>query len=125
MDPMLAWASMKRLLLAALLLPGLAAAGSSSSQSFSTTLAPGQSHEACATLARDDTRSYHWKSDAPVDFNIHYHDGDKVVMPVERKGMRGDGGTFKAKAAQGYCWMWTARDKPAKVSGAVESGVGP
>ena len=125
MDPMLAWGSMKRLLLAALLLPGLAAAETTSSQSFATTLAPGQSHESCATLAKDGTRNYHWKSDAPVDFNIHYHDGDKVVMPVERKGMRGDGGTFKAKVPQDYCWMWTARDKPAKVSGSVDNGVRP
>ena len=103
-----------------MLLPLAAAAESTSSQAFATTLAPGQSHEACAKLAQGDSRSYHWKSDAPVDFNIHYHDGDKVSMPVERKGMRGDGGTFKAKVPQDYCWMWTARDKPAKLSGAVE-----
>ena len=113
--------SMTRLFLVAMLLPALAAAGSTASQSFATTLAPGQSHEACTTLAKDDSRAYHWKSDAAVDFNIHYHDGDKVLSPVERKGMRGDGGTFKARSAQEYCWMWTARDKPAKVSGAVES----
>ena len=112
---------MSRLLLLALLLPAFAAAESTSRQEFSTTLAPGQSHEACATLAEGDSRGYHWKSDNPVDFNVHYHEGAKVVMPIERKGMRGDGGTFKAKAAKDYCWMWTARDKPAKVSGAVES----
>ena len=113
--------AMTRLLVVALLLPLAAAAESTSSQSFSTTLAPGKAHEACSTMAKDDLRTYHWKSDTPVDFNIHYHEGDKVLMPVERKGMRGDGGTFKAKSAQEYCWMWTARDKPAKVSGAVES----
>ncbi len=114
---------MTRLLVIAMLLPAAAAAqsSSSSSQAFATTLAPGQSHEACATLAQGDSRSYHWKSDAPVDSNTHYHDGDKVSMPVERKGMRGVGGTSKAKVAQDYCWMWTARDKPAKVSGALES----
>jgi len=112
---------MTRLLAIALLLPALAAAESTSRQSFSTTLAPGQSHEACSTLAAGDSRNYHWKSDAAVDFNIHYHDGNKVMTPVERKGMRGDGGTFKAKVAQDYCWMWSARDKPAKVSGSVDS----
>jgi len=39
---------------------------------------------------------------------------------VKRQAMRGDGGSFKAKVAQDYCWMWTARDKPAKVEGAIK-----
>jgi hypothetical protein len=30
-----------------------------------------------------------------------------------------DKGTFKAKIAQGYCWMWTAKT-PAKIEGKLE-----
>ena len=61
-----------------------------------------------------------WKSDAPVDFNIHYHHEPKVFYPVKRDAMRGDGGTFVAKSGEDYCWMWTAKDKPAKLEGRVE-----
>jgi hypothetical protein len=90
-------------------------------RSFAVTLEPGAMHEECATLAAGEKRSYYWKAAAPVDFNIHFHEGEKVSYPVKREAMRGDGGTFVAKVAQDYCWMWTARDKPAKVEGKVDS----
>ena len=67
-----------------------------------------------------DKRRYHWKSDAPVDFNIHFHKGSDIVYAVKSNGMRADGGTFVAKESGGYCWMWVARDKPAKLEGRVE-----
>ena len=83
------------------------------------TLEPGKVHEECARLEAGDKRGYHWKSNAPVDFNVHYHVGNDVFFPVKREGMRGDGGTFAAKTAQDYCWMWTARDKPARIEGRI------
>jgi len=89
-------------------------------QSFSVTIAPKQLHEECVKLQAGEKRKYYWKADAPVDFNIHYHEGPEVFYPVKRDGMRGDGGTFAAKIGQEYCWMWTARDKAAKVEGRVE-----
>ena len=90
-------------------------------RSFAVTLAPGEIHEECMKLAPGDKRGYYWKSAAPVDFNIHFHDGDQVTYPIKRDAMRGDGGAFTAKIAQDYCWMWTARDKAAKVEGKVDS----
>jgi len=60
-------------------------------------------------------------NDNAVDFNIHYHDGPEAFYPVKRDGMRGDGGSFVAKIGQDYCWMWTARDKPVKLEGRIES----
>jgi hypothetical protein len=36
--------------------------------------------------------------------------------------MRADGGAFTAKSGEDYCWMWTARDKPAKLEGRIEAG---
>ena len=98
--------------------PALPAAAAD--KTFEASLSPGSTHEECVTLAKDESRKYYWKSDAPVDFNIHYHEGNEVFYPTKRNSMRGDGGSFKAKVAQDYCWMWTARDKPAKVNGAVE-----
>jgi hypothetical protein len=82
-------------------------------------LAPKKVHEECARMEARESRRWHWKSDAPVDFNIHYHRGKDVFFPVKRNAMRGDGGTFTAKTAEDYCWMWTARDAPAKVEGRI------
>ena len=83
-------------------------------------LEPGKMHESCMSIDAGDKRRYHWKSDAPVDFNIHFHKGAEIVYPVKVSGMRGDGGTFTARDGGGYCWMWTARDKAAKIEGRVE-----
>ena len=113
---------MKRLLAAVLASAApLAASPADNWKSFGVTLEPKQAHEECVRLDKDDARRWHWKSDAPVDFNVHYHEGSAVSYPVKRDGMRGDGGTFKPKLAQDYCWMWTARDKRAKVEGRVEA----
>jgi hypothetical protein len=117
---------MKRLLaaLAALAAPcSLAAA--TSWKSLEVALAPRQSHEECMRLEPGEERRYSWKATAPVDFNIHYHDAQDAVYPVKRDGMRGDGGSFKPKAAQEYCWMWTAREKAAKLEGKLELGSDP
>ena len=83
-------------------------------------LAPRAIHEACVRLEAGQSRRWHWKSNQPVDFNIHYHRGDEVLYPVKRDGMRGDGGTFTARTGEDYCWMWTARAAPTRVEGRIE-----
>ena len=88
---------------------------------FAVTIEAKKVHEECARVEKGEKRRYHWKSDVPVDFNIHYHKDAEVFYPVKRDGMRGDGGTFNAKTGEEYCWMWTARDKPSKVEGRIES----
>ena len=98
-----------------------AAAHADGPKAFSVTLQPRDMHEECLALGPGQKRGYSWKSDAPVDFNIHYHEAGKVSYPVKRDAMRGDGGTFVAKIAQDYCWMWSARDKPAKLEGKIET----
>ena len=84
------------------------------------TLAPKAIHEACVRLEAGQSRRWHWKSNQPVDFNIHYHRGEEVFYPVKRDGMRGDGGTFIAKAGEDYCWMWSAKNAPARIEGSIE-----
>ena len=111
-------ARMKRLGLAALAV-ACASAWAADKVAVSASLEARKMHEECQRLEAGDKRRYHWKSTAPVDFNIHYHQGPEVFYPVKRDGMRGDGGTFTAKIAQDYCWMWTARDAPAKVEGSI------
>ena len=125
-EPMLAYGPMLRLLagLAALAVSatGLAAettSSSSSSAAVATTLVAGKPYEACMTLAAGDERRWYWKSDGPVDFNIHFHEGDQTRYALKRERMRGDGGTFTAKAAQEYCWSWSAA-KPTKLEAKVQ-----
>jgi hypothetical protein len=89
-------------------------------RAIAATLAPGAMHEECLRLEAGEKRRYFWKSSAPVDFNIHYHRGNEVAYPVKRERMRGDGGTFTAKDAEDYCWMWTAKDG-AKLEGRIEA----
>ena len=114
---------MKRLAPVMILLAAAAAAEGAKQDSwkpFSVTLEAKKMHEECIRLEKGDKRRYHWKSDAPVDFNIHYHKQTEVFYPVKRDGMRGDGGTFNPKTGEEYCWMWTARNAPAKVEGRIE-----
>jgi hypothetical protein len=98
-----------------------AAASGDEWRSVDAKLEPGKMHESCMSIEAGDKRRYQWKSDAPVDFNIHFHKGAEILYPVKSSGMRGDGGTFVAKESGGYCWMWTARDKPVKLEGRVET----
>ena len=108
----------------ALAFAGAAAADGNDSpdvQPFRVKLEPKAMHEECVKLQAGEKRNYYWKADNAVDFNIHYHDGPEVFYPVKREGMRGDGGSFAAKIGQDYCWMWTARDKPVKLEGRIES----
>ena len=125
MGRMLAYRAMNRLpLLAALAFAACAHANppAAGDVDVKVALEPKKVHEECARLEVGQSRKYHWKSDAPVDFNIHYHRGEKEVFyPVKRDGMRGDGGTFTAKTGEEYCWMWTARNAPAKIEGRIGS----
>jgi len=97
-----------------------AASSGAGRQSVDVTLEPKKMHEACLRMEKGEKRSYSWKATSAVNFNIHYHEGPEVFYPVKRDGMRGDGGTFTAKVATDYCWMWTARGAAAKVTGRID-----
>ena len=113
---------MKRLLPPLICIAALpAAAAATEWKDIDVTLEGDKVFEHCAPLAAGEKRRWHWKANAAVDFNIHYHEGPEVFYPVKRDGMRGDGGTFTARSPQDYCWMWTARDKPVKLEGRIES----
>ena len=111
-----AWLAMRRLVFAMTLAPAVAFGA----DTFNATLAPKAMHEECVKLQAGEKRDYYWKADNAVDFNVHYHEGNDVSYPIKREGMRGDGGSFVAKKAQDYCWMWTSRDKPAQLEGKIE-----
>jgi len=114
---------MKRLILLAFVAACLPALPEyESPRQVAVTLPPGEVHEECMTLKAGDRRTYEWKSDTPVDFNIHYHHEPKVFFPVKKDGVKGGHGRFVPKSTEGYCWMWTAGKSPAKIEGRIAPG---
>lgn len=71
-------------------------------------LPPYEVHEECASLRPGDKLHYRFESKAPLAFNIHYHEGKAVVMPVTRERATADEGTFVPLIAHVYCLMWEA-----------------
>jgi hypothetical protein len=96
-----------------------APAAASSSNAFDVALDATKQHESCLRLAKGESARYEWKSSAPLDFNIHYHQGNEVFYPVKKDGATSGKDTFKAPLEQDFCWMWTASRK-AQLEGKVE-----
>ena len=69
-------------------------------------MSPYQVHEACVKLAAGDRLDWRFESLAPVDFNIHYHEGPTVVIPVQRAASLGGTGIYHVTLAHDYCAMW-------------------
>jgi hypothetical protein len=83
-----------------------------SSGDRSERIAPGQIVEWCTDLAKGQRAQYRFEADAPLDFNIHAHEGDKVIYPVKRNGARRAGpAQFVAPSGTGWCWMWANTGK--------------
>jgi hypothetical protein len=71
-------------------------------------LPPYQFHEECVRLAPGDRLDYAFEASEPVAFNIHYRDGDAVLLPVDLADVRSDAGVFAPLLAQHYCLTWEA-----------------
>lgn len=67
-----------------------------------------QIHEECFTVKAGDRVEYRFESDEPVDFNLHYHEGGAVVMPVSSEKSVEAAGVYAVQIAQAYCFMWEA-----------------
>ena len=71
-------------------------------------IAPYESHEECAKMVPGDRLDYRFEAQRPVAFNIHYHEGKAVVMPVSVDNATKESGTFRPLVPQDYCLMWEA-----------------
>jgi len=71
------------------------------------TLNPLKVHEECMELQPKDVLSYSFNASGPVDFNIHFHEGEKISYPVSRKNISGHEGNYSPAKEQIYCLMWT------------------
>ncbi len=69
---------------------------------------PYEVHEECAKMKPGDVLDYRFTTQRPVAFNIHYHEGKSVVMPVSRESVTADDGTFQPLESHEYCLMWEA-----------------
>lgn len=76
---------------------------------LTASVAPGKFVEVCGRLPRGSLIRWSFESTVPLDFNIHYHEGRRVVVPERRDGAATAGGTLLTPVAQDYCWMWTQR----------------
>lgn len=71
-------------------------------------IAPYAMQEACVKLGEGDRLDYRFTTTEPVAFNLHYHEGHAVVMPISREHATEEAGVFRATTARDFCLMWEA-----------------
>ena len=69
-------------------------------------LAPYTVREECFRLDPGDRFDFYFWSTAPLAFNIHYHDGNAIVMPIDRPRTNEESGELIADRREVYCMMW-------------------
>ncbi|HEX5683152.1 MAG TPA: hypothetical protein VFY73_03865 [Ideonella sp.] len=72
-----------------------------------TTLLASRFIEVCGQLAAGSRIDWAFEAAAPLNFNIHFHEGKQVRFPAKRDQVTKADGTLRAEVAQDYCWMWT------------------
>lgn len=63
--------------------------------------------EVCTQLTLGQTVAWSFKSQSALNFNIHYHEGQKVIFPEKRDAVTELRGELKVPLDQDYCWMWS------------------
>jgi len=58
-------------------------------------------------MTRGPVHRWSFTADGPVDFSIHYHEGQRLVVPAKHDGAADAKGTLAVGVDQVYCWMWT------------------
>ena len=67
--------------------------------------------EVCGKLAAGQKIDWQFSSPKALDFNIHFHEGEKVSLPVQQKARKESAGQFAVPKEQDYCWMWSNKSK--------------
>lgn len=63
--------------------------------------------EVCGKLPAGVTVAWAFDATGPLNFNIHFHEGKKVVFPAKQDGIPKSDGALHVKVDQNYCWMWS------------------
>jgi hypothetical protein len=75
---------------------------------FGFELKPYATVEECLVLEAGERIAYRFDARLPVAFNLHFHDGNAVIMPVTRDGTTSESGDFTADRNEIYCFTWDA-----------------
>jgi hypothetical protein len=75
-------------------------------------IAPYELHEECVALDRGARFDFYFVSVAPLAFNIHYRDGNAVIMPIVHEHSMRESGQFTADHKDVYCLAWEADAEP-------------
>jgi hypothetical protein len=67
--------------------------------------------EVCGKLSAGLKVDWQYKSPQALDFNIHFHEGKKVTLPVKYQARKEVAEQFEVKLTQDYCWMWSNKSK--------------
>ncbi|HET7868416.1 MAG TPA: hypothetical protein VFL86_28730 [Burkholderiaceae bacterium] len=70
-------------------------------------LAPGKFIEVCGKLSASSVVDWQFHAAAPLNFNVHFHEGKEVRFPAKQDGVAKQSGQLVATSDQDYCWMWT------------------
>jgi len=87
--------------------------GSENGEYISFTIKPSGQYEKCFDLKPGIVMEYEFETSDFVNFNVHYHSGDKLKLPVHKKGVLMDEGTvdpskhtYYSSDTPSYCLMW-------------------
>ena len=111
---------MKKLVISGLLLVGssmpLQADNTASKHFVLVTTHQNDIGEICPEMNAGQTLSFDFKSNNEVEFNLHYHEGEKVSYPIEPHKVESLKQSYKAPIKQTYCLMWKGINKePSKI----------
>jgi hypothetical protein len=73
----------------------------------SATVAPGKVAEVCGLIEPRFPVQWSFKSDTPLEFNIHRHADKDVIYATKSHLTRELSGTHPSMSAHEWCWMWT------------------
>ncbi len=74
---------------------------------------PGKFTEVCGKLKKGNLIRWQFDSSAPLDFNIHYHEGKEVIFPYKMNAIKSAKEELLISLDQDYCWMWTNKSSEA------------
>jgi hypothetical protein len=84
---------------------------------------PAKFVEVCGKLSKGESIKWSFTGQQPLNFNIHYHEGKKVVFPVKHDNTTSLDGTLVVQVDQAYCWMWENKgSKPAPITITLRRG---
>lgn len=69
--------------------------------------------EVCGKLAVNTQVNWQFDATAPLNFNVHYHEGKKVHFPAKRDQVKKAADVLLVNLDQDYCWMWTNKTQGA------------